>query len=291
MLTAIECAGAPRDLGFDQGRACGAALRAAWTAAPRPERWPLALGAAERQLERELKRHFPHLAESLAGLASGAGVPRRWLLRRLAGGIQAGGGRERAAASAVGAAGLLAASQAGPWIVRRSRPEGGHACLELARPWQVAASAGVNEAGLAVLAVPGRGASDPAAAPACLLAQDCLQRFSTLDAALDWCRVRPAGRVAAILLADARGEVAGVEVRGAARRILRPAEGLLVWADDSAACAELGKSLLEAAPTAPNALAAALRAQGSATREACVVDAGARRLGVFAGDAPVWHAL
>jgi hypothetical protein len=291
MPTPLECAGAPRDLGFDQGRACGATLRAAWRASPRLERWPLALGAAERRLGRELSRHFPHLAESLAGLAGGAGVPRSWLLRRVAGAAPPGPGRETAVASAVGTAGLLAASQDGPWIVRRSRPEGGHAAVELARPWQVAASAGVNETGLAVVAVAGRGADGRAGAPACLLAQDCLQRFSTLDAALDWCRVRPAGGVAGILLADARGELAGIDLRGGARRILRPEQGLLVWADDGAACVELGKRLLEAAPAAPDALAAVLRAPGCVAGECVVVDAGARRLGVFAGDAPGWHAL
>jgi hypothetical protein len=139
VIAAIERAGAPRDLGFDQGRALRGILREAFERSPLRERWPLPLGAAHARLARDLKRHFPHLAESLAGLAAGAGLPERWLVRRLADELAAPC-NARAVACAAAAGALLEVDCAGPWVARRSRPEGGFACLELARPWRVAAS-------------------------------------------------------------------------------------------------------------------------------------------------------
>ena len=100
------------------------------------------------------------------------------------------------------------------------------------RPWLVAAFAGVNEAGSPSWRLPASGAAGPCSAPAALLAQDCLQRFSKVESALDWCSGRPAGHGAALLFADARGELAGVEIRAAARRVLHPDAALLAWADD-----------------------------------------------------------
>jgi len=293
VIAAIECEGAPRDLGRDQGRACRGSLREALARSPLLERWPLPLGAASARLERDLKRHFPHLAESLAGLAVGAGVPSRWLVRRLADELAAGSRGARAAASALGAGALLAVDCDAPWIARRSRPEGGFACVELVRPWLVAAFAGVNEAGLGVVSVPANGAAGACSAPAALLAQDCLQRFAKVESALDWCSGRPAGQGAALLFADARGELAGVEIRAGVSRVLRPDAALLAWADDPAAGAELAKSVREAAPVTPLGLARALAPAGRSERGVAIVDPVARRLGVLCAldGEPDWLAL
>lgn len=283
MIDPIECAGAPRDLGLDQGRACRASLRGAFQRSPLRERWPLPQGAAHARLARDLKRHFPHLAESLAGLAAGARVPERWLVRQLADELAAR--REsRAVAGATADGALLAVDCAGPWIARRSRPEGGFACLELARPWLVSTFAGVNEAGLAVVAAPSRSAPGACAAPAALLAQDCLQRFASAQAALEWCLVRPAGHAAALLLADASGELAGVEIRAESRRPLHPEGGLLAWAAGGDSCADLSKVLREAAPATASALARVLAPAAAAA----VLDPAARRLAVLSGDEMDW---
>jgi len=282
VIATIECAGAPRDLGLDQGRACRGWLRREFERSPLRERWPLPQGAEHARLARDLKRHFPHLAEASAGLAAGAGVPERWLVRRLAEELVAP--REsRAVASAAAGGALLGVDCDGPWIARRSRPEGGFACLELARPWLVAAFAGVNEAGLAVVAAPGRGTAGACAAPAALLAQDCLQRFGRVESALDWCCGRPAGHAAALLLADSRGELAGVEIRAGRRHLLHPEAALLAWSD---AGAELAKALREAAPATPTALARVLALPAGAGRAAAVLDPVARRLGVLPAATP-----
>jgi hypothetical protein len=292
VIAAIECAGAPRDLGLDQGRALRAWLREALACSPWRERWPLPLGAERARLARDLKRHLPHLAESLAGLAAGAGVPERWLLRRLASGPTAGA---RALACVQGAASWLGVDCAEPWIARRSRPEGGFACIELAHPFSVAAFAGVNEEGFAVVAAPARAQVGACAAPAALLAQDCLHRFAKVENALDWCSGRPAGQGAGLLFADARGDLAGVEIRGDRRRVLRPDGALLVFADEIAAGAELAKALRDAPPARPSGLARALAAPVGAGCAAAVVDPIARRLAVlrapFPDAEPDWLSL
>jgi hypothetical protein len=285
VIAVTLCEGAPRDLGLDQGRACRAELKEALARSPWRERWPVPGGAAQARLARDLSRHFPHLAESLAGLAAGAGVPERWLVRRLADEL-AGAPAPRAVACAAAAGGLLAVACAGPWIARRSRPEGGFACLELARPWLVSAFAGVNQEGLAVVAAPAGAAPGACAAPAALLAQDCLQRFGRVENALDWCLGRPAGQAAALLLADARGELAGVEIRADGRRLLHPEGALLAWPGAGDAGGELAKRLREAAPSSADALARVVAAAAPPGLTVAVLDPAARRLGLHSASRP-----
>jgi hypothetical protein len=106
----------------------------------------------------------------------------------------------------------------------------------------VPAVAGVNEAGLAVIARPsnrGTGSGGRASgakqgragdAPAILLVQDCLARFEHLAGALDWCRKRPVDEGPTILLGDASGARATVEFRGHERRVeSRPAGAAMEW--------------------------------------------------------------
>ena len=83
--------------------------------------------------------------------------------------------------------------------------------------------------------------------PSTPLLQDCLQRFAALEAALEWCLGRPAERQATLLLADAHGEIAAVEISASGRRVLRPADGWLAVGGSPAARAELGKRLREPA--------------------------------------------
>jgi hypothetical protein len=257
--TAVECEGAPRDLGRDQGRACGRSLREGFGGLPRSERFWLRLGRPAAGLRRELRRHFPRQAELLAGMAAAAGVPAAWLFSLL-GGEGAASPPEIAVAvggEISGSAALVARGLGGEWTVRRSRPEGGLRSVEVTRPWLAHALVGVNEAGLAVAVVCGGPAdvsplgfaslraSLAAALPTAPLAQDCLQRFATLDACLDWCAGRPGERPATLLFADASGEIAGIEIAPGRRSILRPAEGWLAGGGSPAAREEIGKALRE----------------------------------------------
>jgi hypothetical protein len=291
------------------------------------------------RVARDLSRHFPHQAEWLAGMALGAGVPLAWLARELcadalspshdtlavaaaasesdskAEGRAARRGRAESDSDAEGraarrgraesssdAGGLLARTATAGAVLRRSRPEGGLRSVDLVLPWLSAALAGVNEAGLALAAVPGPFEEGACVAPATLLVQDCLHRFEGLEAVLDWCLGRPAGGRATLLLADASGEVAGVEFAGGGRRVLRPVAGLLLAASGEAGESQLAQLLREAAPLGAAELAGALAAGAAAStrlaRTAGIVgvvgiDPAKRRLGLFGdtrpGQAPAAH--
>jgi hypothetical protein len=276
-MTPVECEGAPRDLGRDQGLACAASLREAFAAEPLHRRLRLRLGrasAAANALRRELRRHFPRQAETLAGVASAAGVPLAWLAelalreaRPVEAALVAAASAEVARAGAV-----LGRALAGEWIVRRSRPEGGFRSIEVTRPWLAHALLGVNEAGLAAAVSSGgyaehragAGRASPASAslPAAPLATDCLQRFATLEACLEWCSARPGELPATLLFADASGEIAGIELAPGHRRVLRSAEGWLAVGGSRDARDALAKALREGGGLDP-ALACAAPASRS----------------------------
>jgi hypothetical protein len=65
------------------------------------------------------------------------------------------------------------------------------------------------------------------AAPPMLFVQDCLQRFSNVANAMEWCMTRPVGGNGTLLLADAAGVVVGVDIQGDRRRVLEPVNGML----------------------------------------------------------------
>ena len=246
MSECVDCEGAPRDLGLDQGRACAAELRARFSREPAWQRLVCRAGfeaAAGRELSRGIARHFPHQAETRAGLAVGAGVPAVWLGAELAGELQ----RESAARplAVARAGGEVGRVLAGPWLVRRSRPEGLFASLELTRPWLTHSLLGVNERGLAVAVV---GGGEPArGVPGALLGQDCLERFEALEAALEWCEGRPGGGGAVVLLSDASGDAAAIEIGAGERRVLRPEAGVVAAGGGAGEASELAKRLTGAA--------------------------------------------
>ncbi|HYB12675.1 MAG TPA: hypothetical protein VEG67_04340 [Myxococcota bacterium] len=234
----VRCAGAPRDLGLDQGQACALALQGLRTA--------LAEAAGVRELTRDLRRHFPQLAERLEGMARGARVPVRILLVALARELGCGAQHEPPATRAgvlwgfapvwTGSGATLVWAAGGadaPWRVRESRPENGLPSLEIVLPWHAGGVAGVNAAGLAVACTTLRAplAAQPCAAPAFLLVQECLQRFESVEGAEEWCLHRPAGGRSTILLADARGGLGGVEVTGKERERLAAPNGILASPD------------------------------------------------------------
>ncbi|HSD26865.1 MAG TPA: hypothetical protein VLL75_06140 [Vicinamibacteria bacterium] len=249
MIPLVECAGAPRDLGWDQGAACGPEVRARLAAGP--------VHLTEPRVARDLWRHFPQLAERSAGLARGARVVCSALVVPLeqelgrpgggsAGGLALGIDPARSGGPPLLVRGLEAGA-ARDLCLRRSRPDHGFASLEVTLPWLVASLAGVNEAGLAATAasLPGSGPG-PCAAPALLLLQDCLARFDSTQTAVEWCLRRPAGGRASLLFADARGAQLGVLVDGSRRRVVAPEDGLLAAADPSPRALALAKACREA---------------------------------------------
>ncbi len=239
----IECEGAPRDLGFDQGRVMQEGVDAELARILRSRPAPAWIA----EVARDLDRHFPQLAERMAGLARGAGARRGALVLALARASREPGFLFRPALAAVVRtprillAGRidLSADRCSMPLLRRSRPLGGIPSAELTLPWLATSLGGVNAAGLAVLLAPpeppapgtsGTCADTASSAPALLLVQQCLERFERVEAALDWCLTRPSGGCAAILLADRAGDASRVDLDGDLRYVTQPdglpAEGL-----------------------------------------------------------------
>ena len=276
------CGGAPRDLGVDQGRAAREAVRAAVAQLPLSTRIGVGLPLLGGDLlaarsRRDAGCFFPHMCERLAGLARGAGVARAGLEALLARELAAAGVAAPGAAAGVavvaapertGGAPLAArtlapppGAGARPWLLRRSAPEHDWRSLEVTSPWLVPALAGVNERGLAVVALvfpPAPGSLAGCAAPALLLAQDCRQRCDGTQKAIEWCERRPAGGSAALLFADASGDVAEMAVAGPERRVRRARDGVLASAADPALAAALEKACAAEATLHAAGLARAL---------------------------------
>lgn len=279
----IECEGAPRDLGLDQGRACAQLLRDVSLregfAARLRHAWRDLAGPLPAWL-RDLRRHFPHQFETLEGLACGARIPLESAARALSEGLASGAAP--AAALVLGEPALLARTLPADPVVRRSRPEGCLRSVELTAPGLPCALLGVNEAGLAVTVVCGDLPPDETgAAPGALLVQDCLERFASVDVALEWCLSRPAAGPTTLLLADARGEGAGVEIADGRRNVLRVVDGVLAAGALRGREGELAKTRAAAAERGGRALARML-ACASASGNGChaVADPAARRLRV-----------
>jgi hypothetical protein len=245
------------------------------------------------RVDRDLWRHFPHLAERSAGLARGARVGRQGLVAALerelltsasasAGGLALGIDPARSGGPPLLVRGLEAAA-ARDLCLRRSRPDHGHVSLEATLPWLVAGLAGVNEAGLAATVLSlGCSEAGPCFAPALLLVQDCLARFDATERAVDWCLRRPAGGRASLLFADARGVQLGVFVDGVRRRLVAPQDGLLVPPDPSPRAEALAKACREA-PVLDGVALSRIRAEAA---EGLVwLDPGGRRLGRLEGPA------
>jgi hypothetical protein len=280
-LAFVRCAGAPRDLGLDQGAAVCAALREALG--------PHRAGGAAQRAWRDLGRFFPHHAERMQGISLGARVPEAALAAELAALLAGDAGLAVAAGSLV--ARSVAAAPASI-VLRASAPDNDYRSLELAPAGSPAAWIGVNEHGLAATAT-ALPAAEPSlagcAAPAQLLVQDVLQRFDSVDKALDWALRRPAGGHASLLLADRSGRVGAAEIDGRTRRILAPEAGALVGLGPAAAVAALEKALAEARALDAGALARLL-AEPAAAPLVAVADPAGRRLGIAPAGAPLqWH--
>jgi hypothetical protein len=223
----IVLEGVPRELGFAQGRAARAALEAACGRRDVLARVLDALGSMNGDSARwwrDLRRHFPHQAEWLEGAARGAGLPLPALARTARASLVAP--PQPLVALEDGEVRLVCAAPARASL-RRVAPEGRFRSLELALPELPTPWLGVNEAGLAVAATPGALGASACAAPAAHFARDCLERFESVASALAWCLGRPAAAGAALLLADASGEIAGVELTAEGRRVRRPEDGVL----------------------------------------------------------------
>jgi len=275
----VACSGAPRDLGWDQGRVLRAGIREACAASTGTWRWlpDLPARVRARRILRDVRRHFPQQAEQLEGLAHGAGV-RLGRLSRAAFRLLSETGRGSAVAAVGPDATWLARSLPRAAVLRRSEPEGRYRTLEVTLPALTHPLLGVNEAGLAIACQAGTIRPGSCAAPAALLARDCLERFTRVESALAWCRERPAAPRAGLLLADAAGQIAAIEIAERVRDVRRAVQGLLVIGRSPQAYASFASQLARPARDAvvvADALAAGFGARPDAF---ALADPAGRRL-------------
>jgi hypothetical protein len=297
-LLRVRCTGAPRDLGLDQGTAARALIRAASPTSLAGRLRALRPGGRARRAERDLERFFPHHAERMQGLSLGARVPANALLERLGELLAGDGGLAAAVSSARAPGALVARSLVGAVdapVLRQSAPDNDYRSLELALAASPAAWIGVNEHGLAATAtaLPAAEASlEGCAAPAQLLVQDVLQRFDTVEKAVEWVLRRPAGGHASLLLADASGRTALVSIGGRKRRVLGAGEAFLTGFGPAAAVAALEKAGAEARSFDADSLARLLGEASARPALVAVADPARRRLGVARGVEPLlWYEL
>ena len=294
----VRCAGAPRDLGLDQGAAARALIRGGSPTGLGARLRALLPGGHARRAARDFERFFPHHAERMQGLSLGAHVPANVLLERL-GALLAGDGGLAAAVSSERAAGALVARSlacaADALVIRESAPDNDYRSLELAPAASPAAWIGVNEHGLAATAtaLPAPEAwLEGCAAPAQLLVQDVLQRFDTVEKAADWVLRRPAGGCASLLLADASGRTAKVEIEGRTRRQTGAGEPALVGHGRAVAVDALVKALVESRSLDAESLARLLAEALAQPALVVVADPAGRRLGIArVGAGLEWHAV
>jgi len=254
VIEVVECEGAPRDLGLDQGLSCRAFLTDAFRSEPPWQRlrfWAGVGSAKAQRIGRDLRRFFPAQAETIDAMAHAARVPRSWIIERFVDSKGLLPIREPLALAAgsarTGEGGLLAGNLPVDVIARRCRPDHGFASIEISQPWAAAPLAGVNEMGISMMCIWEGGEFDSSGcqAPASLLAQDCLRRFDHLDGAVEWLLNRPGSGRSTLLLADRAGEIVSVQIKGNDRTVFRPADGLIVHAGETHPIDELEKALRE----------------------------------------------
>lgn len=267
-LPRIRCAGAPRDLGLDQGRALAAVIGA---------REAGRIVRHAREVACDLGRFFPHHEERTQGISLGARVSEAALVDWLAAQLAGEGG------IAVAAGGLLARTLTAPpatLVLRESAPDNDYASLEIVWAGSAAAWIGVNEHGLAATAVAAPATPDSldgCAAPALLLVQDVLQRFDVVEKAVEWLLRRPAGGCASVLVADGAGRSAEVQIAGRSRRVL---DAPLLAAGAPAARARLEKAAVNEPRLDAASLARLVAEASSPPRLVALADPAVRRIGI-----------
>jgi predicted choloylglycine hydrolase len=254
------CHGSPRQMGLSQGAAMQDKIRAArddvlidleafrlqqpWWMPFEAYRW-LAEQKAFLLLTNTVRRDYPAMKQRLAGLAEGAGVSLKSIylfnalepLLSLVGGCTACPG----ACSAVAVRGRRSATGEPIiarnfdylplvqryYLVRESRPEGKKRAFEFTVAPLAGAVDGMNEDGLCLTYNYAftTDAASTVSAPISMPISEALENCSTVSEAADWIASRPRWGGGLLMLADATGDIASLELSTTRSRLRRPAAG------------------------------------------------------------------
>lgn len=256
----LVCSGSPWELGFAQGRALADRIRATRRDLSKLELFRLSQpwwlpygvyrGLAERRarrlLERPLRRDHPRAAERLSGIASGAGLKLDTLILLNAFESFMSAAKERctlpspAACSAVALRGSR--TQGGEPVItrlfdyvtvaqpyfalRETRPDGRWRSLDFTVAPLAGAIDGINERGLAVTynyaytQDEGRPTG-----PISLAIAEALERCESVSEAASLIAAKRRWGGGILMLADASGDIASLELSSTASRLRRPSGG------------------------------------------------------------------
>jgi hypothetical protein len=200
---------------------------------------------AERRAWQHLAQHAPALRERLCGLAAGAGLRPRTialfnalepLLSSVVGCTSCPGacstvavrGRRSATGEPILAHNFDYLPLAQPYyLLRDGRPDGGRRSLEFTTAPLIGAVDGINDAGLCITynyAFTTDRSSGPAA-PISLAISAALERCGTVNEAADCIGARPRWGGGLLMLADATGDIAALELSSTRSHLRRPATG------------------------------------------------------------------
>ena len=254
------CAGSPREMGIAQGAAVRDKVWGARRALARLEafrleqpRWmpyPLFRRLAERKADRllsdALERDYPEMAGRLVGLGTGSGMRPRSLRLFHALEPMLSNVRGRIVMPCPGACSAVAVSAGRSatgepmihknfdylplvqpfYTLRESRPAGRLRSLDFTVAPLVGAIDGVNEAGLCITY--NYAFTLDSAAPTGTISMaisESLERCSTVAEAAEWIMARPRWGGGLVMLADAGGDIASLELSGTRARLRRPSDG------------------------------------------------------------------
>ncbi len=256
----VQCAGAPLEMGLAQGAALAAAIAAADRTVdqlealrlkcPRWLPWTVFRRTAERRAARFLRRALigdnAGMADRLRGLAEGAAFPRRKLalmnalepvLASIADATELPGG---GACTALAVRGTRSAA-GGPiiarnfdylplvqpfYVLRESRPRSGYRALEFTVAPLAGAIDGINEHGLCITYNYAFTVDTPAPAPpVSYRITEALARCATVEQAADRLLAATRWGSGLLMLADAGGDIASLELSHTRAQLRRAADG------------------------------------------------------------------
>jgi hypothetical protein len=255
----VVCQGTPRRMGREQGAGLRERIGGAHAILEKLEtfrlqqprwlpyrlyRW-LSERKARRLLCEPLAQDYPALGERLAGLAEGAGLclPSAALLNAMEPLLSSLGGCTACpgACSAVAVRGRRSATAepmiahnfdylplAQPfYVIRASRPAGKRRALEFTLAPLVGAVDGMNDAGLCITYNYAYTTDTPPrpAAPTSFAITAALESCATVAEAAEFITARPRWGGAMLLLADASGDIATLELSSTRSHLRRPAAG------------------------------------------------------------------
>lgn len=255
----VICQGSAKEMGFAQGAGLQHKIHGArqvlakleafrlqqpWWLPYSGYRW-LAERKASHFLTRALNRHHPALSQRLAGIAEGAGIGLRTIhlfnalepvLSSVAGCTACPGacsavavrGRRSITGEPMVARNFDYLPLVQPYyLIRESRPQGGLRALEFTTAPLVGAVDGMNEAGLCIIYNYGFTTDEPTApaVPISMAVSEALQQCSTVAEAADMIISTPRWGGGLLMLCDASGDIASLELSSTRSHLRRPVSG------------------------------------------------------------------